>query len=39
MLAVLTPDQKAQLEQLRQQREQRREQFKTRQHEGQSQQQ
>ena len=39
MLAVLTPDQKTQLEQLRQQREQRREQFKTRQHEGQSQQQ
>ena len=39
MLAVLTPEQKAQLEQLKQQREQRREQFKSRRSEGQSQQQ
>ncbi|HZT61056.1 MAG TPA: Spy/CpxP family protein refolding chaperone [Pyrinomonadaceae bacterium] len=38
-LAVLTPEQKAQLDQLKQQREQRREQFKARRSEGQSQQQ
>jgi Spy/CpxP family protein refolding chaperone len=38
-LAVLTPEQKAQLDQLKQQRQQRREQFKARRNEGQSQQQ